>query len=102
MSARVEELRGLVESVPVWWHAIDLGEGVVTPGTRAWTMETLGVTDLTGKTVLDIGAWDGYFSFEAERLGASRVVALDHYVWALDLEGWREHQAARAAEGLPP
>ena len=30
---------------------------------------------LSGKTVLDVGAWDGYFSFEAERRGAARVVA---------------------------
>lgn len=55
-----------------------------------------------GKTVLDIGAWDGYFSFEAERRGASRVVALDHYVWALDLEGWERHQTERRTEGTPP
>ncbi len=32
--------------------------------------------DLTGKRVLDIGAWDGWFSFEMERRGAS-VVAVD-------------------------
>jgi tRNA (mo5U34)-methyltransferase len=32
--------------------------------------------DLTGKTVLDIGAWDGWFAFEAERHGAE-VTALD-------------------------
>jgi tRNA (mo5U34)-methyltransferase len=31
--------------------------------------------------VLDIGAWDGFFSFECERRGASRVVAADHYSW---------------------
>ena len=36
---------------------------------------------LAGRTVLDIGAWDGFFSFEAERRGASRVVAADHYSW---------------------
>jgi len=30
--------------------------------------------DLAGKSVLDIGAWDGFFSFECERRGASRVV----------------------------
>lgn len=35
--------------------------------------------DLTGKSVLDIGAWDGYFSFELERRGAKRVLAVD--VW---------------------
>jgi tRNA (mo5U34)-methyltransferase len=36
---------------------------------------------LEGRTVLDVGAWDGFFSFEAERRGASRVVATDHYSW---------------------
>ncbi|KAK0349139.1 hypothetical protein LTR94_034365, partial [Friedmanniomyces endolithicus] len=35
-----------------------------------------------GKTVLDIGAWDGFFSFEAERRGASRVLATDHFCWS--------------------
>jgi tRNA (mo5U34)-methyltransferase len=37
--------------------------------------------DLTGKSVLDVGAWDGFFSFECERRGASRVLALDTYAW---------------------
>jgi tRNA (mo5U34)-methyltransferase len=32
-------------------------------------------SDLTGKRVLDIGAWNGCFSFECERRGASEVVA---------------------------
>jgi tRNA (mo5U34)-methyltransferase len=36
---------------------------------------------LADKTVLDIGAWDGFFSFEAERRGASRVVAMDYHCW---------------------
>ena len=33
--------------------------------------------DLTGWTVLDIGAWHGFFSFECERRGADRVLAVD-------------------------
>lgn len=37
--------------------------------------------DLSGKTVLDIGAWDGWFSFEFERRGAKRVLAIDTYAW---------------------
>ena len=41
---------------------------------------------LDGKSVLDIGAWDGFYSFEAERRGASRVLAVDHYQW--DGTGW--------------
>jgi tRNA (mo5U34)-methyltransferase len=31
--------------------------------------------------VLDIGAYDGYFSFAAERLGAKRVLATDSWAW---------------------
>jgi len=34
-----------------------------------------------GLSVLDIGAWDGFFSFEAERRGAARVVAADYFSW---------------------
>jgi tRNA (mo5U34)-methyltransferase len=37
--------------------------------------------DLTGKSVLDIGAWDGFFSFECERRGAKRVLAIDTFAW---------------------
>ncbi len=37
--------------------------------------------DLTGKSVLDIGAWDGFFSFECERRGAKRVLAIDSFAW---------------------
>ena len=37
--------------------------------------------DLTGLSVLDIGAWHGYFSFECERRGAERVLAIDNYAW---------------------
>ena len=40
--------------------------------------------------MLDIGAWDGFFSFEAERRGAARVVAADYYAW--HGIGWGTHQ----------
>jgi tRNA (mo5U34)-methyltransferase len=40
---------------------------------------------LRGKRVLDIGAWDGWFSFEAERRGAS-VTAVD----CVDLASFRQ------------
>jgi tRNA (mo5U34)-methyltransferase len=67
-----------------WWHSIDLGNGIVTKGatdTRTKIRHVGMPDDLTGWSVLDIGAWDGFFSFEAEKRGASRVVALDHVVW---------------------
>jgi tRNA (mo5U34)-methyltransferase len=67
-----------------WYHTIDLGQGVVTPGVDN-TPERLArlalPASLAGKSVLDIGAWDGFFSFEAERRGATRVVASDSYSW---------------------
>jgi tRNA (mo5U34)-methyltransferase len=44
---------------------------------------------LAGTSVLDIGAWDGFFSFEAERRGASRVLATDSFIWG----GANPHQS---------
>jgi tRNA (mo5U34)-methyltransferase len=68
-----------------WWHSIDLGQGIVTTGVDSAQTERLSrlrlPADLSGRSVLDIGAWDGFFSFEAERRGASRVVAADYYSW---------------------
>jgi tRNA (mo5U34)-methyltransferase len=49
--------------------------------------------DLTGKSVLDIGTWDGFFAFECEKRRASRVMAIDTYVW--DLHGMATFRAAR-------
>jgi tRNA (mo5U34)-methyltransferase len=90
MSFSRDELLQMSQSVPLWWHSIDLGQGVVTPGTLsaaflANRIRELNLPDLRGKDVLDIGAYDGFYSFEAERRGARRVVAVDHYVWSLDL-----------------
>jgi tRNA (mo5U34)-methyltransferase len=65
-----------------WWHSIDLGNGRVTPGAhkieelRDNYSRFLLPADLTGKRVLDIGCWDGFYTFEAERQGA-QVVAVD-------------------------
>jgi tRNA (mo5U34)-methyltransferase len=68
-----------------WFHTIDLGHGVVTPGVdqSPAKLEHLDFPDsFNGKTVLDVGAFDGFFSFEAERRGASRVVAADSQCWS--------------------
>ena len=56
----------------------------------------------SGRSVLDIGAWDGYYSFLAERQGASRVVALDHYVWGLDWDARARYWAECQARGTLP
>ena len=79
---RPADLREIVAS-RTWFHTIDLGDGVVTPGQKDTPTEVahLHLPDLTGRTVLDIGAYDGFYSFEAERRGAKRVVAADHWAW---------------------
>ena len=70
-----------------WWHSIVLRPGLVTPGKKSQELMAkqfsviFDSVDLTGKSVLDVGAWTGGFSIEAKRRGASRVVALDHYTW---------------------
>jgi tRNA (mo5U34)-methyltransferase len=65
----------------------DFGDGIRT---RPWHVERrfrrrlrlLQIPeDLSGMTVLDIGAWDGFFSFEFERRGAARVLAIDTFAW---------------------
>lgn len=65
-----------------WFHKVPLRDGRVTPGEipifakeASYLFNRL---DFRGKSVLDIGCWDGYFSFMAEQRGASRVVALDN------------------------
>jgi tRNA (mo5U34)-methyltransferase len=78
-----EQLSEKVFSRP-WFHRIDLGHGIVTPGVDDSFFKLNHVhmpDDLSGKTVLDIGAYDGFFSFEAERRGARHVLATDQYCW---------------------
>ncbi|MBI3784964.1 MAG: DUF1698 domain-containing protein [Deltaproteobacteria bacterium] len=67
-----------------WYHRMELQPGLWTPGSMdgGKRLASIGMPDdLTGRTVLDVGAWDGFFSFEAERRGAKQVVALDSHAW---------------------
>jgi tRNA (mo5U34)-methyltransferase len=65
-----------------YYHSIELPDGRVIPGLQSLEMQRWRLSqfpipdDLRGKRVLDIGAWDGWFSFEMERRGAT-VVAVD-------------------------
>ena len=61
-----------------WLHTIDLPSGYTTKGRYDWRpyLGLLDMGELKGKSVLDVGAADGYFSFEFEKLGA-KVTALD-------------------------
>jgi tRNA (mo5U34)-methyltransferase len=103
-----EAVRSRVEAVGRWWHSIEVAPGVVTPGHKSAEVlrgevaaMRLDALDLRGKSVVDVGAWDGFFSFEAERRGAARVVALDHFVWSLDLAKGEAYRRACRESGTP-
>jgi tRNA (mo5U34)-methyltransferase len=65
-----------------WYHSIELPDGSVIRGLQSIDHLKERIArypipeDLTGKRVLDIGCWDGWFSFEMERRGAA-VLAVD-------------------------
>jgi tRNA (mo5U34)-methyltransferase len=65
-----------------WWHSFEMPDGSLIQGVcsleglRRRLAQFPIPADLTGKRVLDIGAWDGFFSFELEKRGAE-VVAID-------------------------
>jgi tRNA (mo5U34)-methyltransferase len=83
-----QDLPALVQSV-IWYHTIDLGNGLVTPGIydhRPYLRCYRLPEQLYGKRVLDVGAASGFFSFELERRGAQ--------VTATDLPTWLDHDFA--------
>ena len=68
-----------------WYHSMDLGHGVITRGytnPHPYLKRLQLPARLDGLSVLDIGAWDGFYSFEAERRGAGHVLATDHFCWS--------------------
>src|SRR5712692_2388805 len=73
-----------------WYHSLELPDGRVIEGIISLDQlrsrfARLGLPDdLRGKRALDIGAWDGWFSFEMEKRGAE-VVAID----CADVESFR-------------
>src|ERR1041384_6364559 len=73
------------------YHSFYLPDGSLLRGSMSmeWQQERLASfglpEDLRGKTVLDIGPWDGFYTFEMERRGAD-VTAIDY----ADLDTFRE------------
>lgn len=99
----------VLDSVPFWFHtfALNRGLGLYTPGAARDHGYRLGsIPDsFDGLRVLDVGAFDGFYSFLAEARGATRVLAIDneqyvHWVrdrWGVELEGG---EGFRAIHGL--
>ncbi|MCC6585515.1 MAG: DUF1698 domain-containing protein [Bryobacterales bacterium] len=65
-----------------WYHSFELPDGRFTEGVQSLRYQRDRYARfpiparLDGKRLLDIGAWDGWFSFEAEKHGAA-VTAVD-------------------------
>lgn len=85
---REEILAGLKRLEP-WFHRIDLGGGLYTktesvmgepvnhPHGTWQTIQKALPANLSGKTLLDVGCNAGFYSFEAKRRGARRVLGVD-------------------------
>lgn len=92
--AHAERVR---DSVPLWFHTFALAPGVYTPGIsrqHGYRLPVLGAERFAERSVLDVGAFDGFYSFLAEARGARRVVALDN-------EGYVDWVRARYGVSLP-
>src|SRR5215468_5571697 len=105
-----ESLQKRIKAFPFWYHKVRLpvdgGGEVTTPGWAPLDPKLYSTpVDLSGKRVLDVGAWDGYWTFEALRRGAREAVAIDDfsdYLGALRTEerkAWATFDLCREALG---
>lgn len=63
-----------------WYHTIELAPGLVTRGLfdHRPVVDCYGLPDsLEGMSALDVGTSDGFWAFELERRGATRIAAID-------------------------
>ena len=83
-----DEIKKIIESVPeqpngffTWYHSFRFGNvyarGTITSLQYQMWVSSLIPENLEGKTVLDIGTADGFYSFLCESRGAKKVVAVD-------------------------
>jgi tRNA (mo5U34)-methyltransferase len=96
MATRDEQYREILDAVH-WRHRIRLDEERYTPGRKSrprWDDFRL-PEDMSGKSFLDVGASDGLYSFEAERRGADRVLAVDLWEERFDDERWEGFASKR-------
>jgi tRNA (mo5U34)-methyltransferase len=70
-----------------WFHSFVLADGTRINGAKSLEVlqvefeEVFGPIDLAGRSVLDVGAWNGAFTLEAMRRGAARALSVDFYTW---------------------
>ncbi len=74
------DIQSRIDAFDYWYHRIELPGGIITPGWAPLSSKIYDIPDsLEGKRVLDVGAWDGYWTFEALKRGAKEVVAIDDF-----------------------
>jgi tRNA (mo5U34)-methyltransferase len=81
IGAPAADAKRVRDSVPLWFHTFALAPGIYTPGIardHGYRLAVLGADRFAGRSVLDVGAFDGFYSFLAEARGARRVVAVDN------------------------
>jgi tRNA (mo5U34)-methyltransferase len=99
IGTNMNDTKQKIQQFPFWYHKIDLGDGIITPGWAPLNPLAYQIPErLDGKRVLDVGAWDGYWTFEVLKRGAKEVVAIDDFSdtfdsFALDLNKDTSHQA---------
>lgn len=87
-----DECREFLQQELPHYHIIQLNDRIRTPGRvdRNQEFAYIGIKpgDLVGRSVLDVGALDGVTAFNAEKAGASPVLAIDVEDPALQDWGW--------------
>lgn len=101
-----DTLRQRIAEIGFWYHRIELPGGVATPGVNPVHAPSYQLPpDLTGLRVLDVGAWDGYWTFEALKRGAREAVAIDDFSDFLgrlapdQRHAWKSFDLCRSALG---
>ena len=77
-----EEIKKYFEENDTWYHSFNIN-GIQNKNTttsfdyQMWVSQMI-PNDLTGKTILDLGCSDGFYSFLCEQRNANRILATDH------------------------
>jgi tRNA (mo5U34)-methyltransferase len=69
-----------------WWHTIKFPNGIASRGQQpadilARKADEVFRYPVEGKSVLDVGAWNGYFTAEATKRGGGDILAVDSPTW---------------------
>ena len=86
-SEQIEEIRRKIARIQSWYHRIDLGDGIETPGhfrMSDYLAHYHLPEQMDGMRVLDVGASTGFFAYEFERRGAAEVIGIE-------LPSWSDH-----------